>query len=234
MSCKIIPYYRVSTKKQGIDGLGIAGQHAAVEQYAKQRGCKIVAAYTEVESGKLNERPELIKAQEHARSAKATLVIAKLCRLSRRLAFIANLMESGVPFVAVECPDASPMELHMRAVFNEEEARKISERTKTALAAAKRRGVLLGSSRPGHWKGHEKQRLAGALKAAKVASVVRHEKAAAANSMVMQVIAHMRGEAKTWEQIAEELNAQGHETRRGNPWTAATVWQVANRTAAKN
>lgn len=234
MGCKVVAYLRVSTKKQGADGLGIDGQRAAVEQHTAHHGCRLLAEYVEVETGKRSDRPQLLMALAHAKSAKAILIVAKLDRLSRNVAFLSALMESGVEFTACDNPNANRLTIHILAAVAEDEARRISERTKTALAAAKRRGVLLGSARPDHWKGHEKQRLGGALKAAKVASIVRHEKAVAANSMAMQVIAHMRGEAKTWEQIAEELNAQGHETRRGNPWTAATVWQVANRTAAKN
>jgi DNA invertase Pin-like site-specific DNA recombinase len=234
MSCKVIAYFRVSTKKQGIDGLGMDGQRAAVEQYAKQNGCRTLAAYTEVESGKRSDRPELAKALAHAKSAKAILVVAKLDRLSRNVAFLSALMESGVEFICGDNPNATRLTIHILAAVAEDEARRISERTKTALAAAKRRGVKLGSARTGHWKGREDRRQVGAAKGAKVAAIARHEDAKQANALVLQVIAHMRGQAKTWEQIADELNAQGHETRRGNPWTSATVWQVANRTAAKN
>lgn len=234
MGCKVVAYLRVSTKKQGVDGLGIEGQRAAVEQYAKQHGCRLLAEYVETESGKRADRPELAKALAHAKSAKAVLVVAKLDRLSRNVFFLSQLMESGVEFTACDNPHANRLTIHILAAVAEDEARRISERTKAALSAAKRRGVKLGSARPGHWKGREKQRLAGAIKAAKVASVVRHERASAANTMVLQIIAHMRGEAKTWGQIADELNTQGHETRRGNPWSAATVWQLSQRTAAKN
>lgn len=231
---KIIAYYRVSTRKQGIDGLGIDGQKAAVATYAKGGAARIVAEYVEVESGKRNDRPELAKALAHAKSARAVLVVAKLDRLARNVAFLSALMESGVEFVACDNPHATRLTIHILAAVAEDEARRISERTKAALAAAKRRGTLLGSARPGHWKGREGKRLAGAMKATKAAAVDRRARTMEAASMVLQVIATMRAEVKTWEEIADELNAQGHETRRGNAWTAATVWQLANRTAAKN
>src|SRR5579863_178516 len=148
---KIIAYYRVSTKRQGRSGLGLDGQRAAVEAFAKRNGGKIVASYTEVESGKRSDRPELAKALGHARLAKATLVVAKLDRLARNVAFLSALMEAGVDFVACDNEHANRLTIHILAAVAESEARAISDRTTAALKAAKKRGIALGSARLGHW-----------------------------------------------------------------------------------
>src|SRR4051794_9047518 len=102
--CKLVAYRRVSTKGQGESGLGLEGQEQAIAAYAVSKGCVVIAAYTEVESGRRSDRPELARALAHARRSKATLVIAKLDRLSRNVAFLANLMEGGVDFVACDNP----------------------------------------------------------------------------------------------------------------------------------
>lgn len=141
---RAIAYYRVSTDRQGRSGLGIEAQKAAVYAYVKQHQNQIITEYTEVESGRRKSRPELEKALAHCRKEKAYLLIAKLDRLGRNVAFISNLMESGVEFKAVDNPHAAKFMLHMLAVLAEHEAEQISTRTKEALAAAKRRGVALG------------------------------------------------------------------------------------------
>lgn len=145
---KIIDYFRVSTRKQGDSGLGLEGQEAAVNAFAQQRGGKILGAYTEVESGKLAERRELSKALAHARRSKAVLVVAKLDRLARNVAFLSALMESGVEFLACDNPHANRLTIHILAAVAEDEARRISERTKAALKAYKARGGKLGASLP--------------------------------------------------------------------------------------
>lgn len=142
-----VSYFRVSTTKQGESGLGLDAQRDAVARYTTGKGGTTVAEFTEVESGKkASNRPELLKAVELCRRRRATLVIAKLDRLARNVAFIANLMESGVNFVAVDHPKVDKFMLHLLAAFAEEEARKISQRTKEAMAAAKRRGVVIGAT----------------------------------------------------------------------------------------
>ena len=142
---RFIPYYRVSTKRQGQSGLGLEAQRVDVSKLIVERdGCEI-AHYIEIETGKNPDRPELAKAVAHAKLANATLVVAKLDRLARNVAFTAALMESGVPFICCDCKEANRFTIHILAAVAEEEARKISERTKKALAAAKARGVKLGS-----------------------------------------------------------------------------------------
>ena len=139
---KFIVYYRVSTQRQGQSGLGLEAQQHACAHY------DIVAEYTEVESGKKSNRPELAKALAHAKEIGATLLIAKLDRLARNVHFITGLLEAGVPITCADMPEADRTFLQMAAVFAEWEGRRISERTVDALAAAKARGVKLGSKTP--------------------------------------------------------------------------------------
>src|SRR5262249_48527688 len=169
MPGKIIAYFRVSTKRQGASGLGLEGQQAALEAYARQTGGRIVAEYVEVESGKIADRPELARAIAHARRNKAVLVVAKLDRLARNVAFTSSLMRAGVDFICCDNPNANKLTIHILAAVAEDEAERISARTKAALAAAKKRGIKLGSARPGHWNGREDRRLAGARKGSKSA-----------------------------------------------------------------
>lgn len=139
-----IAYYRVSTDQQGISGLGLEAQKQAVTVYVAQMDGELVAEFTEIESGKKNNRPQLHAALQECKKQKTILVIAKLDRLGRNVAFIASLMESGAEFVAVDNPQANRLMLHLLAAFAEHEREQISQRTREALAAAKRRGVVLG------------------------------------------------------------------------------------------
>ena len=144
MTKKAIAYYRVSTERQGASGLGLEAQQEAVSNFISKQGFQIVKVFTEIESGNKNKRPQLLAALQQCKKEKATLIIAKLDRLGRNVAFIANLMESRVDFVAVDNPEAKPLILHILAAFAQHEREQISVRTKDALKAAKRRGVLLG------------------------------------------------------------------------------------------
>lgn len=141
---EFIVYYRVSTKRQEESQLGLLAQRKAAETYVGQQGGKIVAEYQETETGKNCKRPEIIKAILHAHRSCATLVIAKIDRLSRNVWFTSTLMESGVDFVACDNPQATRFSVHIMAAMAEEEARMISERTKAALAAYKAKGGVLG------------------------------------------------------------------------------------------
>jgi DNA invertase Pin-like site-specific DNA recombinase len=142
---KIVGYVRVSTQRQGRSGLGLEAQLAAINSYAQQHGAELVAVYEEVESGRVSDRPQLAKALAHARKAKAALVVAKLDRLARSVSFVSQIMDSGAEFIAVDNPFATRLTLHILAAVAEHEAAMISARTKAALAAAKARGVRLGS-----------------------------------------------------------------------------------------
>jgi len=144
---KFIAYYRVSTKRQGRSGLGLEAQEAAVRDFLNGGNWRLVKEFTEIESGKRTDRPQLEKAFQACRVYGAKLIIAKLDRLARNVAFISNLMESGVEFEAVDFPQANRLTIHIMAAMAEHEAKMISERTKAALAAAKRRGVKLGGDR---------------------------------------------------------------------------------------
>ncbi|PHR93638.1 MAG: resolvase [Robiginitomaculum sp.] len=134
-------YLRVSTLRQGMSGLGLDAQRKAIETLLDGQSYK---EFIEIESGKKSKRPELEKAIDYCRKHKAKLVIAKLDRLARNVHFISGLMETGVDFLAVDMPNADRFMLHVYAAMAEEEGRRISERTKAALAAAKERGVELG------------------------------------------------------------------------------------------
>ena len=144
MTTRYIAYYRVSTVRQGESGLGLEAQRAATTSFMKSADAELVSEFTEVESGKRANRPELAAAIQQCRNSSAVLLIAKLDRLARNVAFIANLLESGVKFTAIDMPNADRFMMHVYAAMAEEEGRRISERTTAALAAAKARGVRLG------------------------------------------------------------------------------------------
>jgi DNA invertase Pin-like site-specific DNA recombinase len=145
----IVAYYRVSTQKQGRSGLGLEAQRKAVAAYAASQGTAIAEEFTEVETGKgadaLERRPVFAEALRKAKKIKAPIVVAKLDRLSRDVAFIATLMAKKVEFVTADDPTKSPFMLHIKAAVAEEERRMIAQRTRDALAAARERGVQLGN-----------------------------------------------------------------------------------------
>lgn len=141
---KAIPYYRVSTERQGQSGLGLEAQQLSVTTFAKANGYDLGKAFVEVESGKRQKRPILLKALQQCKEQKATLLIARLDRLARSVLFVSTLMESGVEFKAVDNPYASKLVVHIMAAFAEHERDVISANTKAALQAAKARGVQLG------------------------------------------------------------------------------------------
>ncbi|MDA0967574.1 MAG: recombinase family protein [Proteobacteria bacterium] len=141
---RYIAYYRVSTDKQGKSGLGLEAQQKAVRLHLNGGDWELLEEFVEVESGKKNNRPKLQEALKSCKRLHATLIIAKLDRLARNVHFISGLMESGVDFVATDNPNANRLMLHMLAAFAEHEREQISQRTKSALQAAKERGVRLG------------------------------------------------------------------------------------------
>ena len=143
-----IAYYRVSTDKQGRSGLGLEAQRAAVERHLNGNGSALIAEYTEIESGKKNQRPQLHAALQHCRKERATLVIAKLDRLSRNARFLLELQEAGTKFVCADMPDANNLTIGILALVAQQEREATSRRTKEALAAAKGSSTAPGVS---HW-----------------------------------------------------------------------------------
>jgi DNA invertase Pin-like site-specific DNA recombinase len=227
MSAKLIAYYRVSTKEQGESGLGLEAQTAAVEAYAKGIGATILRSYREVETGKRSDRPELTKALTDAKRSKATLCIAKLDRLARNVAFTANLMESGVEFVACDNPHANRLTIHILAAVAEDEAKRISDRTKAALAAYKCRGGSLGAHRPNARRLKGGTHLEGARKGAMVSKALADD----AYADLKPSMVEWRSAGLSLRGIASKLNSEGHTTRRGQPWNAMQVKRVLERTS---
>jgi DNA invertase Pin-like site-specific DNA recombinase len=225
---KLIAYLRVSTKQQGASGLGIEGQRTAVETYAKQTGAEVAFWYTEVESGKRSDRPELAKALSHARRIKAVLVVAKLDRLARNVAFLANLLESNVEFVACDNPAANKLTLHVLAAVAEAEATAISARTKAALQAYKDRGGKLGADLPQCRNLTHEARTKGAQAAGEAASRSANE----AYSDLLPIVVRLRNDGITLQEIAATLNREGHTTRRGKPWNHVQVLRLLARANA--
>lgn len=206
-----IAYYRVSTDQQGRSGLGLEAQRAAVVQFVAARGGEIVAEYTEVESGRKSDRPQLAAALAECRRCKITLVIAKLDRLARNVAFVARLMDTGVPFLAVDMPTADRFMLHVYAAMAEEEARRTSARTKAALAAAKARGVELGRN-------------------GKILAVQQVADADAFAVSMAATIGGLRAEGYTTVRaLAEELNRRDVPTAKGGSWHVPTVHHLLRR-----
>jgi DNA invertase Pin-like site-specific DNA recombinase len=213
---KFIAYFRVSTDRQGKSGLGLAAQREAVMSYLDGGRWALVDEFTEVESGKRNDRPELVKALAACKKQKAKLVIAKLDRLSRNLAFIATLMDSGVEFVAVDNPHANKLTVHILAAVAQHEREIISARTSAALKAAKARGKRLGNPKLSDARLH--------AAAARKASADRYSK------NVLPVIREIqRSGIKSLRGIARALVARGIPTARGGAWTAVQVSDILRR-----
>jgi DNA invertase Pin-like site-specific DNA recombinase len=219
---KFVAYYRVSTQKQGTSGLGLEAQRTAVLDYLNGGNWNLVEEVTEIESGKDNSRPELAKALALCRIHNATLIIAKLDRLARNVAFISNLMESGVEFTAVDFPQANRLTVHILAAVAEHEAAMISARTKAALAAAKARGVVLGGDRAGIIASQSPKGRAISL-------ARRRERAAKRAADLAPVIADIRqAGATSLRQIASALNNRGITSPRGGTWSAVQVQRILN------
>lgn len=221
---KIIAYLRVSTGKQGKSGLGIEAQREAIARFAAAEGAEVAGEYVEVETGKgadaLDRRPKLNAALAQARKAKAPVVVAKLCRLSRDVAFISGLMANRVPFIVAELgADADPFMLHLYAALAEKERALIADRTRAALAAKRTQGAKLGNRTN--------------LAEARAKGIASNQVAADAHAAnVLPVIRQIQGSgASTLRAVADALNARGIHTARGGHWYAATVRNVLERAA---
>lgn len=232
MKCKMIAYLRVSTDRQGKSGLGLEAQAAAVAQHVAQAGCDLLATYTEIETGKLDRldnRPELQKAISHCKRAKATLVVAKLDRLARSVAVTSLLHQSCIDFVCVDNPSANRLTVQILAAVAEAEARAISERTKAALAAYKKRGGRLGASLTQCRNLTAAARKKGALAAA----VTNSRNAREAYNDLMSQIRELRDKGFSLRRIAEKLTAEGQTTRRNKAWNPMQVRRVLELAALK-
>ncbi len=232
MSRKLIAYYRVSTAKQGASGLGLEAQTASVLAYASANDGTIIAAYQEVESGKRCDRPALAKALAHAKRARATCVFAKLDRLARNARFLLGIVESGADVVFCDLPNIPPGPTGKFILTNmagaaELEAGLASVRTRDSLKAAKARGVLLGSHRPGA------HRLTGGAnaEAARRAGDVSKANADAAYFDIADQVGQLRAGGASLADIARKLTEDGLTTRTGKPWNKVQVARVLQRTA---
>jgi len=208
---QFVAYFRVSTQRQGHSGLGLEAQQAAVNEFLNSCHGDCLVEFVEVESGKKSNRPQLEKALAYAKRHKATLLIAKLDRLARNVHFISGLMASGVDFIACDMPSANKLTIHILAAVAEDEAERISQRTKAALAAAKARGVELGKT------GKELARR-------------NREEARERAKELIGVIERIRSSGVTAVQkIADELNRLGVPTPRGGKWHRNSVCRVLKR-----
>ena len=219
-SGRFVAYYRVSTARQGRSGLGLEAQQQAVREHLNGGRWELTAEFTEVESGKRSDRPKLVEALKACRLRGAKLIIAKLDRLARNVAFISNLMESGVEFETVDFPQANRLTIHIMAAMAEHEAEMISERTKAALAAAKRRGVKLGGDRGVRLSG-DARRAGNAANAA----IAR----ARASDLLATVRELQAAGCESLRAIAEGLDARGIPAARGGKWSAVQVSRLLAR-----
>lgn len=224
---KIVAYLRVSTSRQGLSGLGLDAQWSAIQTYASSSAGTVIERFTEVESGKANNRPELMKALRLAKLTGAVLVIAKLDRLSRNAAFLLTLRDSGVRFVAADMPDANDLTVGIMALVAEQERQAISRRTKEALKIAKERGTVLGNP-----NGAAALRRANKGNTAGIQSI----KAAADHraEQLREVVDALVTEGHTTlGAIAEQLNQRGMLTPRGRTWHRSSVRNLLQRLEIK-
>lgn len=221
VKAKAIVYTRVSTAEQGKSGLGLQSQLDAIEQFCKDENIEIIKVYEEVQTGKgadaLMVRPQLAKALSDAKKENASLIVHKLDRLGRNVAFISSLMESKVSFIVAQLgKDADPFMLHLYAALSEKERELISHRTKSALKVLKDKGVQLGN----------RTNLDDARLKSNETNKIKAEEFAL---NVMPMIAHWRVDGDTMQSIADKLNNLGVKTRRGGAWYPSTVQNILKR-----
>lgn len=217
---RYVAYYRVSTQKQGKDGLGIGAQQTTVRDWLKAHSGVLVGEFTEVESGRKVNRVELRKAIDECQLKKATLIIAKIDRLSRNATFMFQLQDSALDIVACDCPEMDKFSVRMLAVFAEREADLISQRTKAALAEAKVRGRKLGG-----WRGHDV-----CAQATQLATQSRVAKADDYAEKIAGKLHRAQRENLSLNAIARKMIAEGVRTPRGGiNWTARTVKNLLDR-----
>lgn len=213
MKLRFVSYVRVSTSKQGLDGNGSEAQRQAVTRYLATLDCELIGSFEEVESGANNKRPQLAAALQLAKSKRAILVIAKLDRLSRNAAFLLQLQDSGVDFVACDMPNADKLSVGIIALLAQRERQLISERTKAGMAVAKQRGARLGNPNPEN-----------ALKKAREATQERRRQFVTVSLKSIRQIQSTG--VRTLAQISSCMNMRGERTARGGKWTATAVKRV--------
>jgi DNA invertase Pin-like site-specific DNA recombinase len=218
----IIGYIRVSSRRQARSGLGLEAQQHTLDEYKRACGARVLATYTEVETGKAADRPELQRAIAHAKRSGATLVVAKLDRLARNAAFLLTLQASGLPMVFLDLPGANEFTVGVMALVAQHEAKLISERTKAALAAYKRRGGLLGGADPRCRNLTDRARAKGQRAASKAIA----EGARNAYADLLPTMQEWRAAGLSQQAIADRLNEEGQTTRRGKPWNQVQVMRV--------
>ena len=201
---KYVVYYRVSTKKQGLSGLGLEAQKTIVDNYIK--GNTVIAEFTEIETGKAANRPQLNMAMECCKANNATLLVAKLDRLARNLHFVTSLQAANIDFICCDMPTANRLTIHIIAAIAENEAQLISQRTKQALAEKKKQGVKLGNP---HNNGLTKQSIEKGLQTRKQNALLNER-----NKQAATLILSMRNNGAKWIDIVNQLNKNGFKTRR--------------------
>ena len=206
---RYVAYFRVSTEKQGKSGLGLAAQRSVIERF-RSEGDEVIAEFVEVQSGKNDDRIELWKAIAFAKKNDPKILIAKLDRFSRKVSFIAGIMEQGIGLVVAEMPHATDFQLHIFAALAQEERRLISERTRNALAEAKKRGVELGKN-------------------GKVLAAQRRDEAINRANEMRSVVVPMIDAGLSMSEIARRLNAAGITTMTGKPFYPQQVRNLLKR-----
>jgi DNA invertase Pin-like site-specific DNA recombinase len=218
MDGRYIAYYRVSTERQGRSGLGLEAQQAAVMAFLNGGNWKLIDYFTEIESGKHDDRPQLARAIEQCRLTGSTLLVAKLDRLSRDAAFLLGLSKSGIDIRAADMPEANAMVFGIMAVVAQYEREQISRRTRDALGAAKARGTKMGGFR-GHVVDHT------------LGVAARQKAADAFAASVAPTIRELQAEGLSLRQVAARLVEKGIRTAQGGQWTPTAVKNVLERAA---
>ena len=215
--CRVIAYYRVSTEAQGRSGLGLDAQRQAVRSLCEGRSWKVIAEHTEIESGKRANRPELTTALHNAKLTGALLVVAKLDRLSRSVAFLSALQDSDARFIAADMPEATELTVHIMAAVAQAERKAIGRRTKEALAAAKARGQKLGNP-----NGASALRRANKGNVDAVA-VLKDDADSFARALAPVLEDIRRSGLTSLPLMAKALNDRHIQTRRGGKWHPTSV-----------
>ena len=216
----VVDHYRVSTKKQGMSGYGIDAQKETVASYLKCGNNVLIDEFTEVESGEKNDRVELEKSIRTCRLKNAKLIVSKLDRLSRDVAFVASLMNSGIKFVVAEMPEMNELTCHIFSAIGQHERKVLSDRTKKALAQVKKRGVILGN--PCFKDGRQ---IVGSGNT-KRALEVKNNNCKQFRSLIREVIEDIRvqnGKKLSLQSLANILNDRGFRTIRNRPFTKMTI-----------